>query len=82
MSDGHEAPESRALTRRIRNLVRGDGLREGPSGRHVVRPVALPNLSDISLFASSTDEVFQPPDDLEPWDPGEDDEVPWELRED
>ena len=82
MSDGHEAPDSRPLMSRMRDLVRGEGARTEPSGRHAVRPVAVANLSDITLFASVTDEVLPPPDGLEPWEPGEQDEIPWELRED
>jgi hypothetical protein len=56
-------------------------MRAGPSGRHAVRPLAVTNMSDFALFASVTDEVLQTPDDLEPWQPGEGDDVPWELRE-
>ena len=82
MSDGHEAPDSRPLMSRMRDLMRGEGARVEPSGRHAVRPVAVANLSDFTLFASVTDEVLPPPDGLEPWEPGEQDEIPWELRED
>jgi hypothetical protein len=82
MSDGHEAPDTRPLMSKMRDLVRGEGARTEPSGRHAVRPMAVPNLSDLVLFASATDEVFQPPDDLDPWDPAEGEEIPWELRED
>ena len=69
MSDGHEAPDTRPLISRMRDLVRGEGARTEPSGRHAVRPVQVANMSDITLFASVTDEVFPPPDNLDPWDP-------------
>ncbi len=82
MSDGHEAPDSRPLMSRMRDLVRGEGARTDPSGRHAIRPVAVANLSDFVMFASVTDEVLPPPHGLEPWEPGEQDEIPWELRED
>ena len=82
MSDGHETPDTRPLMSKMRDLVRGEGARTEPSGRHAVRPVALANLSDITLFASVSDEVLPAPDGLDPWDPGEHDEIPWELRED
>ena len=81
MSDGHEAPDTRPLMSKMRDLVRGEGARTTPSGRHAVRPVAVANLSDISMFASVTDEVLPPPAGLEPWEPGEQDEIPWELEE-
>jgi len=38
-------------------------------------------MSDITLFASVTEEVLPPPDGLEPWDPAEGEDIPWELRE-
>jgi hypothetical protein len=81
MSDGHEAPDTRPLMSKMRDLVRGEGARTTPSGRHAVRPVAVANMSDIALFASVTEEVLPPPDGLEPWDPAEGEDVPWELRE-
>ena len=64
MSDGHEVPDSRPLISRMRDLVRGEGARTTPSGRHAVRPVQVANMSDITLFASVTDEVLPPPDGL------------------
>jgi hypothetical protein len=82
MDDGTEVPDSRPLISRMRDLVRGEGARTTPSGRHAVRPVQVANMSDITLFASVTDEVLPPPDGLEPWDPPEGEEIPWELRED
>jgi hypothetical protein len=82
MSDGHEAPDTRPLMSKMRDLVRGDGARTEPSGRHAVRPMMVPDVGDISLFASVTDEVFRPPDNLEPWDPADGDDIPWELRDD
>jgi hypothetical protein len=82
MSDGHEAPDTRPLMSRMRDLVRGEGARTEPSGRHAIRPLVVPNMSDITLFASLTDEIFHTPDDLEPWDPEDQEEIPWELRDD
>jgi hypothetical protein len=57
-------------------------MRAEPSGRHAVRPLSVASVSDISLFASVTDEVLPAPDGLQPWDPAEGDDIPWELRED
>jgi hypothetical protein len=74
-------PASRPASKGIRDLIRGEGMREQASGRHAIHPVALANLSDIALFVSATEELFRPPDDLEPWDPAEGEDVPWELRD-
>jgi hypothetical protein len=56
-------------------------MRDEPSGKHAVRPLTVASLGDITLFASMTDELLETPAGLEPWDPAEDDEVPWELRD-
>ena len=78
MTDQTEPP-----TRRSQNPPddRARGLGDDPHGRHAVRPLEW-SVSDFDFFAVPTEEIFRPPTGIAPWEPGEHDEVPWELRDD
>ena len=39
------------------------------------------NATTLSLWGATTPEAYEPPAGAEPYVPGDDDEVPWELRD-
>ena len=81
MSDTPESqPESRTLMRRFRDAVQTPYVPSPPKHRMTLR--SLQPAEELGPYSSSVDDVYQVPADLEPWVPGEGDEIPWELRED
>jgi hypothetical protein len=78
--DVPDVPESRPLMSRLRDAVRITPY-EPPQARHRLTLRSVQPAEDLGPFSSSVDDVLQVPADLEPWTPGEGDEVPWELRE-
>jgi hypothetical protein len=73
-------PRRRPLMSRFRDFI--FGRREVPENADLQNTSAsvIRNATTLSLWGATTPEIYEPPKGAEPYDPGKDDDVPWELR--
>ena len=74
------APQRRPFMSRFRDFI--FGRREVPANADFqnTSASAIRNATSLSLWGATTPDVYEPPKGAEPYVPGADDEVPWELR--